>query len=102
MSNQFLDTIDRLSKKRGVIATLILDRQNTGSIIKSSSSPAFSRLFISKEGFEGGVNRTEDDERNMKDLAGMVWNHVESTERLVGALDSAVSLHFLQEGFRSD
>jgi dynein light chain roadblock-type len=84
----FLDSLDRLSKKAGVLATVVLDR-TTGAILNTSGSLISIRTSTSVT-----TTAAEDSNREnegIEELAAMVWNFVNATKDLVQGLDTQVS-----------
>lgn len=86
-----MESLERLSKKSGVLATIVIDRSN-GVILSTSGSLSTIRgpptaddpTLSAASSPEGGS------ESGMQDMARMVWNYMAATRELVQGLDSQV------------
>jgi len=93
-SDQFVESLDRLSKKNGVLATIVLDRSSgailntsgTLSSIRSSTGPSSSVSVTASE----DSSSEQKDQNGMQEMAMMVWNYMKSTKDLVQGLDVQV------------
>ncbi|KAK2075169.1 hypothetical protein P8C59_009316 [Phyllachora maydis] len=103
------ETLGRLSKKAGVKATIVLDRE-TGAILKmsgqvssirtskSTSSPLAAQPATAKASFPGdaaaGVTGIEHE--GSEELAAMVWRFIGTADGLVDELDTEDELKLLR------
>jgi dynein light chain roadblock-type len=95
-----LDSLERLSKKPGVLATIVLDRTSgailttTGSISPSRTSivTATSPVLNATSNTSEDVTGRSEDVGGIEQMASMVWNFVKSAAGLVQALDAEVTL----------
>ena len=84
--------MERLSKKSGVLATIVIDRSNgvilntAGNLssIRSSDSVATASNLAEENSGEVG------DDNGLQEMARMVWNYMAATKELVQGLDSQV------------
>lgn len=89
-----MESLDRLSKKTGVLATIVLDR-SSGAIL-NTSGPLSS--IWSSAGPKSPVPATasddssseQKDQNGMQEMPMMVWNYMNSTKDLVQSLDVQV------------
>jgi dynein light chain roadblock-type len=94
MPDQLTESLGRLSKKAGVLATIVLDRA-TGAILKTTGTlstetgviPALTTPAATAEAAGLG-------ERNgISDIALMAWNIVNAAGGLIHGLDNEVICH---------
>ena len=93
-----MESLGRLSKKAGVLATIVLDRPSgailntTGniSLVRTSSTKNTSSALNASDEASGG----SEDIRGVEQMAAMVWNFVNATGALVQGLDPEVSGSF--------
>lgn len=97
--DQLLESLGRLSKKAGVLATIVLDRTNgailttTGSIspprasVAINASPAVNTTSITSDEVAGGSG----DVRGVDQMALLVWNFVNASAGVVQGLDAEVN-----------
>ena len=89
------EKLNRLSKKAGVKASLVLDR-NTGAILKTSGQTDALRTAKSRKSSTAASFSNEtpvDDESESKgidDFAGMIWNFVKNSGNMIHELDTDV------------
>ena len=92
-----MESIERLSKKSGVLATIVIDRNNgvvlntTGtlsSIRSPSDAVAASAASLNNINEDGSAEPT--DESGLQEMARMVWNYMAATKELVQGLDTQV------------
>jgi len=97
MSDQLTESLGRLSKKTGVLATIVLDRA-TGSILKTTGTlstetgviPALTTPAATAEAAGLG-------ERNgISDIALMAWNIVNAAGGLIQGLDNEDEVKLLR------
>lgn len=101
-SDLFAESLDRLSKKNGVLATIVLDR-SSGAILNTSGSLSSIR---SSAGPSSSVSATasedssseQKDQNGMQEMAMMVWNYMKATKELVQGLDVHVRSSGLTPG----
>jgi hypothetical protein len=94
-SDQFVESLDRLSKKTGVLATIVLDRSsgailNTSGTLSSIRSATGSSTSVSATASEE-TSSEQKEQNGMQEMAVMVWNYMNSTRELVQGLDVQVS-----------
>lgn len=93
-SDRFIESLDRLSKKNGVLATIVLDRSSgailnssgTLSSIRSTSGPSQSVSATVSDDSASGPK----DQNGVDEMAVMVWNYTNATKDLVQGLDMQV------------
>ncbi|KFY13734.1 hypothetical protein V492_03055 [Pseudogymnoascus sp. VKM F-4246] len=99
-SDQFIESLDRLSKKTGVLATIVLDR-TSGAILNTSGSLSSIRSATASSQ-AAPVAVTDDassapkDQNGVEELAGMVWNYMNATKDLVQGLDAQDEVKLLR------
>jgi dynein light chain roadblock-type len=95
-----LESLGRLSKKPGVLATIILDR-TSGAILTKSGSISPSRASIvtatspvvnTTSNTSGNDTAGSEDVGGIEQMASMVWNFVKSAAELIQGLDAEVNL----------
>ncbi|KFY16584.1 hypothetical protein V491_05289 [Pseudogymnoascus sp. VKM F-3775] len=93
-------SLERLSKKTGVLATIVLDR-TSGAILNTSGTLSSIRSTTgSSQSVPAAV--TEDassaakDQNGVEELAGMVWNYMNATKDLVQGLDEQDEVKLLR------
>ncbi|CAG9940826.1 unnamed protein product [Clonostachys rosea f. rosea IK726] len=95
------EKLDRLSRKPGVKASIVLDRA-TGSIIKTSGDlsalqNAKSRTESATASFSSEANAAEESQsRGLEEFAALIWNYVNSSGQLVQELDGEDELKLLR------
>ncbi|KAK1768789.1 hypothetical protein QBC33DRAFT_533703 [Phialemonium atrogriseum] len=99
------ETIGRLSKKSGVKATLVLDRVS-GAILRSSGQMASIHTPSTAGSFSSGdannpatqqqQQQTGESQGAAEELAGLVWNFVNSAGSLVQGLDTEDEMKLLR------
>lgn len=96
MPDHFVESLERLSKKNGVLGTIVIDRSN-GVILNISGSLLSIRATPTSAGsaLPEGTSTDLSDESDMQDMARMVWNYMAATRELVQGLDSQVFLQHL-------
>lgn len=104
------ETLGRLSKKPGVKATLVLDRES-GAILKtsgqisslrvpkpaessSSPTPAGTASFGNNSNDEANGDEPSSREQGIEEIAAMMWNFVSTADSLTQELDAEVSSIF--------
>jgi dynein light chain roadblock-type len=104
------ETLGRLSKKPGVKATLVLDRES-GAILKtsgqisslrvpkpaessSSPTPAGTASFGNNSNDEANGDEPSSHEQGIEEIAAMMWNFVSTADSLTQELDAEVSSIF--------
>lgn len=93
-----LESLGRLSKKSGVLATIVLDRTSgailttTGSISPSRTSTVAANSLVVNEtsNTSNDVTGGSEDVGGIGQMASMVWNFVRSSAGLVQGLDAEV------------
>lgn len=91
MSDHFVESLERLSKKNGVLGTIVIDRSNgvilntSGSLLSIRATPTNADSVLPE-----GPSTDLSDESCMQDMARMVWNYMAATRELVQGLDSQV------------
>lgn len=96
MPDHFVESLERLSKKNGVLGTIIIDRSNgvilntSGSLLSIRATPTSTDSALPK-----GTSTDLSDESGMQDMARMVWNYMAATRELVQGLDSQVFIQSL-------
>ena len=98
MSDHFGESLERLSKKNGVLGTIVIDRSN-GVVLNTSGSLSSIRATPTSadSAVPEGTSTDLSDESGMQDMARMAWNYMAATRELVQGLDSLVFfslLHF--------
>jgi dynein light chain roadblock-type len=95
-----LESLGRLSKKPGVLATIVLDRTSgailttTGSIspsrasIVTTASPVVNATSITSDDVTSGSGDTG----GLEQMASMVWNFVNAATGLAQGLDAEVTI----------
>ncbi|ELR10552.1 hypothetical protein VC83_00201 [Pseudogymnoascus destructans] len=99
-SDQFIESLDRLSKKTGVLATIVLDRTSgailntsgTLSSIRSTSGSSQSVPAAVPDDASSGLK----DQNGVEELARMVWNYMNATKDLVQGLDEQDEVKLLR------
>lgn len=95
------EKLDRLSKKPGVKATIVLDR-STGSILKTSGhidalQMSSSRKVSTTTSFSSETMVAEESEsRGIEQFAAMIWTYVNCSETLVQELDTEDEVRLLR------
>lgn len=93
MPDHFVESLERLSKKNGVLGTIVIDRSN-GVILNTSGSLLSIRAMPTgaDSALPEGSSTDLSDQSGMQDMARMVWNYMAATRELVQGLDSQVFL----------
>ncbi|KFY69450.1 hypothetical protein V496_00219 [Pseudogymnoascus sp. VKM F-4515 (FW-2607)] len=99
-SDQFIESLDRLSKKTGVLATIVLDR-NSGAILNTSGSLSSIRSTTGSSQqapatVPDDASSGPKDQNGVEELAGMVWNYMNATKYLVQGLDEQDEVKLLR------
>lgn len=89
--SQLLETLGRLSKKAGVLATIVLDRAS-GGILKTTGSLSSSRISLNTSTNSDQQDTRPRELQGIEEMAVMVWNFVNATGGLIHGLDSEVGL----------
>lgn len=84
-----LESLGRLSKKAGVLATIVLDRAG-GAILKTTGSLSSSRIAINATSNAEEPDTRPRELQGIDEMAAMVWKFVNTTGSLVQGLDSEV------------
>jgi len=99
--DQFLESLGRLSKKAGVLATLVLDRTEGGRIITTTGALTPSRSSTARS--PSAPLSTADDSvtgqgehQGVQEMASMVWSFVNATGDLVQGLDEEDEVKLLR------
>jgi dynein light chain roadblock-type len=99
-----LESLGRLSKKPGVLATVVLDR-TSGAILTTtgSISPSRTSIVMATSPAVNATSNTSDDVTGSSEdvggvemMASMVWNFVKSSAGLVQGLDAEVITIFCE------
>ncbi|KFY92804.1 hypothetical protein V500_04031 [Pseudogymnoascus sp. VKM F-4518 (FW-2643)] len=88
----FIESLDRLSKKTGVLATIVLDR-TSGAILNTSGTLSSIRSTTgSSQSVPAAVSDDASsgpkDQNGVEELASLVWNYMNATKDLVQGLDA--------------
>ncbi|KAL6858061.1 hypothetical protein ACO1O0_005508 [Amphichorda felina] len=95
------EKLERLTRKPGVKASIVVDRA-TGSILKTSGETAALRTYKSRNestaaSFTNEVPAPEESEsRGLEEFASLVWNYVNMSGQLVQDLDTEDELKLLR------
>ncbi|KAL2122020.1 hypothetical protein VTJ04DRAFT_2475 [Mycothermus thermophilus] len=106
------ETLGRLSKKPGVKATLVLDRES-GAILKtsgqisslrvpkpaessSSPTPAGTASFGNNSNDEANGDEPSSREQGIEEIAAMMWNFVSTADSLTQELDAEDEVKLLR------
>lgn len=100
--DQFLESLGRLSKKAGVLATVVLDRPSgailntTGdiSLIRASSASNTSSALNAASNASDEASSGSGNLGGVEQMAAMIWNFVNVTGGLVQGLDAEVGNSF--------
>jgi len=100
------EKLDRLSKKQGVKATLVLDRA-TGAILRTNgqlSSLNSTMVSLTSQSrnmsFSGETSATSNgDGQGLEEVAGKVWTWINASSGLVEELDAEVGMAWDQSRF---
>ncbi|KAI9733218.1 MAG: hypothetical protein M1818_007336 [Claussenomyces sp. TS43310] len=95
------DQLDSLSKKAGVLATIVLDR-SSGAIVTTTGSLASSAGLNSSSVLSASAISSEDSGQNFKEpqgtqeMASMVWNFVSAAGDMIQGLDTEDEMRLLR------
>jgi hypothetical protein len=93
--DQLLESLGRLSKKAGVLATIVLDR-TSGSILKTTGTLSLARtsnatgVVPALNTPSAATDEAPGERRGVDEMALMVWNFVNAAGGLVQGLDAEV------------